>query len=124
MVVILHNIRSIFNVGSIFRTADGCGIGKLYLCGITPAPLDRFGQKDPRFAKVALGAEKVVLWERVASIARLIDGLKEQGWFVVALEQDPEGATLSLRTYQQEPIQANSAGGGGGDTRAFPRYTQ
>lgn len=88
MVGILHNVRSIFNVGSIFRTADGAGIEKLFLCGVTPSPLDRFEMKDPRLAKVALGAENTVGWERSSSTSRLIGTLKKQGWFIVALEQD------------------------------------
>jgi len=54
---ILDNLRSVFNVGSIFRSADGCGIVKhLYLCGTTPTP------DHPKMAKTALGAEKVIPW--------------------------------------------------------------
>lgn len=60
MVAILDNIRSMHNVGSIFRTADGAGIKKLYLCGITPSPIDRFGQIRQAISKASLGAEKAV----------------------------------------------------------------
>ena len=88
MIVLLHNIRSLHNVGSIFRTADGAGVEKLYLCGITPAPVDRFGEVQPQLAKVSLGAEKTVAWERAASTSVLISKLKKQGFTIVALEQD------------------------------------
>jgi tRNA G18 (ribose-2'-O)-methylase SpoU len=88
MIVILDNIRSLHNVGSIFRTADAVGVEKLYLCGITPSPLDRFGVVRGDVAKVSLGAENTVPWESVASTSRLITSLKKQGYTIVALEQD------------------------------------
>jgi len=80
MIVILHNIRSLYNVGSIFRTADAAGIKKIYLCGITPTPVDRFGKIQPQLAKVSLGAEKFVAWEYCKSTTRLIDKLKASGF--------------------------------------------
>ena len=64
MIVLLHNIRSAHNVGSIFRTADAAGITKLYLCGITPAPLDKYKQPVQKIAQVSLGAEDSVDWEQ------------------------------------------------------------
>jgi len=88
MIVLLHNIRSLHNVGSIFRTADAVGVEKLYLCGITPSPLDRFGVVRSDIAKVALGAEKTVTWEKIVSTSRLIASLKKQGYTILALEQD------------------------------------
>ena len=84
---ILHDVRSVHNVGSIFRTADGAGFEKIYLCGITPRPTDRFGKLRPDFAKVALGAEKNISWEFVEDIAALIPALKKEGWDIAALEQ-------------------------------------
>lgn len=87
-VVLLENIRSLHNVGSIFRTADAAGASKIYLSGITPSPLDRFGRPDPRLAKVALGAEKTVAWEKTSSAARTISALKKDNFMIVALEQD------------------------------------
>ena len=87
MVAILHNVRSLHNVGSIFRTADAAGIEKLYLCGITPEPLDRFGVIRQQVGKVSLGAEKTVPWEKAASTSRLIDKLKKDGYKIFALEQ-------------------------------------
>ena len=87
MIVLLDNIRSLHNVGSIFRTADAVGAGKLYLCGITPIPKDRFGEVPAQLAKVALGAEQTVEWEKVSTTASCIDMLKKQGFKIVALEQ-------------------------------------
>ena len=63
LAVIAHDIRSVHNVGSIFRTADAAGVEKIFLCGITPAPLDRFKEVRADFAKVALGAERYIPWE-------------------------------------------------------------
>ncbi len=87
MIAVLDNIRSVHNVGSMFRTADGVGIEKMYCCGVTPTPLDRFGRPRKDFAKVSLGAEKFVEWDYAASTARLLSALKKQGYTVIALEQ-------------------------------------
>ena len=97
MIAILQNIRSLYNVGSIFRTADAAGIEKLYFCGITPAPVDQFGKVKPKLAKVSLGSEKTVLWEKVASASRLIDRLKKAGYKIWAVEQDRR-ASLYYKT--------------------------
>ena len=78
---VLNNIRSLYNVGSIFRTADGAGIEKLWLCGITGHPPDKM------IAKTALGAEKVVAWEHTTSALAVIRDLKKQGYQIVLLEQ-------------------------------------
>ena len=101
MIAILQNVRSLYNVGSIFRTADAAGIKKLYLCGITPTPLDRFGNKRKELAKVALGAEDYIQWEKignspssVATIA-LIKKLKKDGHKIIALEQDERSIPYS-----------------------------
>lgn len=92
--VILHNVRSLHNVGSIFRTADAAGVDKIYLCGITPEPVDRFGKVRPQLAKVSLGAEKTVVWEKCGSTSRLIDKLKNPptggGCKIFAIEQSPK----------------------------------
>lgn len=77
-----------YNVGSIFRTADGAGVEKIYLCGITPTPTDKFGRLRPKLAKVSLGADRSVPWERVTSTTKLIDRLKKDKWKVLAIEQD------------------------------------
>jgi len=87
-IVILHNIRSVENVGAMFRTADAAGINKIYLTGYTPAPLDRFGRKRKDLAKSALGAEEFVAWETKKSILSLLVKLKKEKYFVIAIEQD------------------------------------
>lgn len=87
-VVILHNIRSVENVGAMFRTADAAGVQKIYLVGITPAPLDRFGRKRKDLAKSALGAEEFVSWEQVKSLPGLLRVLKQDGYFIIGVEQD------------------------------------
>ncbi len=86
MIAILHNIRSLYNVGSIFRTADAVGLEKIYLCGITPTPYDEFGQLRPQLAKVSLGAEKTVSWEKVKQTTRLIDVLKKSDFEIFVVE--------------------------------------
>jgi tRNA G18 (ribose-2'-O)-methylase SpoU len=86
--LILLDIRSIHNVGSIFRTADCAGVKKIYLAGYTPAPVDRFGRKRADFAKVSLGAEEAVEWESAADAETLIKELKASGMKIIAVEQD------------------------------------
>lgn len=88
IIVILYNIRSVENVGAMFRTADAAGVDKIYLCGITPAPLDRFGRKRKDLAKSALGAEEFVPWEQVKNISTLLLKLKKQGFQIIGAEQD------------------------------------
>jgi 23S rRNA (guanosine2251-2'-O)-methyltransferase len=85
--LLLPDIRSVHNVGSIFRTADCAGVGRIFLAGTTPAPLDRFGRKRKDFAKVALGAEDTVPWESANDPLALIKVLKKRGVQIVALEQ-------------------------------------
>ena len=86
--VLLHDIRSTHNVGSIFRTADAAGVWRVYLTGYTPTPTDRFGRARKDITKTALGAEKFLPWEHQVSPARLISKLKKEGWKVVGVEQD------------------------------------
>ena len=54
--IILEDIRSAYNVGAIFRTADAAGVAKVFLAGYTPAPIDRFGRVQPEIEKTSLGA--------------------------------------------------------------------
>ncbi len=86
--VIIHNIRSVENVGAMFRTADAAGISKIYLTGYTPAPLDRFGRKRKDIAKSALGAEEYVAWEQKKNLPSLISKLKKEGFLIIGIEQD------------------------------------
>ena len=87
-VLIFHNIRSVENVGAMFRTADAAGVNKIYLTGYTPAPLDRFGRKRKDLAKSALGAEEFMPWEQKKSISALLTQLKKSGFQIVAIEQE------------------------------------
>ena len=87
-IAILDNLRSVYNVGSIFRTANAVGIEKIYLCGTTPTPLDKKGIRRKDFAKVALGAEDTVAWEYFESTFECIKKLKEEGCYVLSLEQN------------------------------------
>lgn len=80
MIVIAHNIRSLHNVGSIFRSCDVFGVEKLYLSGISGVPPRR------EIAKVALGSEHRVVWEHVNEILGLIARLRIEGYQIVALE--------------------------------------
>lgn len=79
--LILHNIRSAYNVGSIFRTADAVGVGKIFIGGYTPSP------DNPKVTKTSLGAEKSVAWEKNFNSWKTIEMLKSKGVLVAALEQ-------------------------------------
>ena len=81
IVAILHNIRSLHNVGSIFRTADAVGISKIFLTGFSGTP-DTLKAK-----KVSLGAEHSVPWEKVKDSAIVLKKLKNAGYHIVAVEQ-------------------------------------
>jgi len=98
--LILHNIRSVHNVGSIFRTADGAGVEKMYLSSITPSPVDRLGRDRSDVAKVALGAEKTVSYEMYESLEDLINELKKEGFEIVALEQSSR--SVNYKKYKPE----------------------
>ncbi len=92
IVAVLHNIRSLHNVGSIFRTADAVGAKKIYLCGITPGPVDRFGREVRAFTKVSLGAEKTVAYEKARRAADALAKLKKDGYTILAVEQSRRAA--------------------------------
>lgn len=91
--IILHNVRSAHNVGTIFRTADGAGVNKIYLGGYTPTPA-----KDPKILKTSLGAERYIPWERHAQTWRLLKKLKKEGIFILALEQ--AGDSIDYRQFR------------------------
>lgn len=79
--VICDSIRSLENIGSIFRTADALGVDKIYLCGISGTP------PHHKISKTALGAEKTIPFEYQKQVGRLIDKLKKDKIKIVALEQ-------------------------------------
>ncbi len=87
-ILIIHNVRSVQNVGAMFRTADVAGIDKIYLTGYTPTPLDRFGRKRGDLAKSALGAEEFVIWEQKKSILPLLAKLNKEKFYIIAIEQN------------------------------------
>ncbi|HLC75775.1 MAG TPA: RNA methyltransferase [Candidatus Peribacterales bacterium] len=86
--VIAHNIRSLWNVGSLFRTCDGFGVTKLYLTGYTGRP--------PRkeITKTALGAEEFVPWEHVDEPMNIVEDLKKNGYVIVSLEQTDQSSSI------------------------------
>ncbi len=86
--VVLDNLRSLYNVGSFFRTADAAGIEKLYLSGITGTP----PQKG--IAKTALGAEDTVAWERVETGIEIVNRLRARGYEVAAVETSMHAVDL------------------------------
>lgn len=91
--LILHNIRSAENVGSMFRSADAFGVSKIFVTGYTPAPVDRFKRPVGKIAKTALGAEQTVPWER-GEVGDIVVRLKEQQVRVIVLEQAPHATSL------------------------------
>jgi tRNA G18 (ribose-2'-O)-methylase SpoU len=104
-VLVLENLRSVENTGSIFRTAEGLGVLRIILVGTTPAPLDRFGRKRADFAKVSLGAEDLVEWEHVSveNFQSTIFNLQKDGFKIIALEQNPKAKKLeSLKAKKLE----------------------
>jgi 23S rRNA (guanosine2251-2'-O)-methyltransferase len=104
MVAILNNVRSVHNVGSMFRTAEGAGLSQLYLCGITPTPIDRFGRPVQKMSKVSLGAETYLPWEHQPVAVKLLDKLREENWTIVALEQSPNSIPLSKAKYTKREL--------------------
>ena len=93
LVVVLDNVRSLHNVGSVFRSCDAFRIEAVYLCGITATP------PSAEIHKTALGAEESVSWKYYESTLDAVEELKQQGYFVYSIEQ-VEGsenmATISL----------------------------
>jgi 23S rRNA (guanosine2251-2'-O)-methyltransferase len=85
--LLLADMRSTHNVGSIFRTADAAGVSAIVLSGTTPAPLDRFNNPRSDIAKVALGAEKTVSWTYSRTTLPVIKKHKKEGFQIIALEQ-------------------------------------
>ena len=96
--ILLPDIRSAYNVGSIFRSADCFGIEKIYLSGTTPTPIDRFGRSNSgaqkEISKTALGAEKDIMWEYIDDINKFITKIKNDGFIIVSIEQDKKSIDL------------------------------
>ena len=96
LVVVLDHVRSLYNVGSVFRTSDAFRVSLVCLCGITARP------PHPEIHKTALGAEDSVDWKYFERTEDCITWLKEQGYKVLAIEQC-EGSTLLNSKFLDEP---------------------
>lgn len=90
VIVLLHNIRSAHNVGSIFRTADAVGVNQMYLTGYTPLPLDKFLRPQKMIAKTALGAELHIPWVHEKSPNNILETLRKEGYLIIGIEQDAQ----------------------------------
>lgn len=88
--VLLDNIRSAWNVGSILRSADGFGFDRVYLCGITTTP------DNEAVGKTSLGAEKNIAWSHHKDALKIAQELKNDGWRIVALEEGEDAKMLDL----------------------------
>ena len=97
--VLVDNIRSAWNVGSILRSADGFGFTHAYLCGISPTP------ENEAVTKTSLGAEDFVTWSYHKDAVKLTKGLKKAGWKVLALEEHERAQSIANRT---EVLESNT----------------
>lgn len=89
IVVVLDDIRSGHNVGSLFRTADAFNIEKIILCGITPQPPHR------EILKTAIGSTHSVVWEYDSAVSKALGSLREDGYLLIGVEQTDESRPLS-----------------------------
>lgn len=106
LIVVLENIRSVYNVGSIFRTMEGFGHGDVILLGITPTPLDKRGLKRSDFFKTALGAEDRINWKFVATNEELRTLYPEaKVWCLERKDEiDPIWETLTTEKNSDETV--------------------
>jgi tRNA G18 (ribose-2'-O)-methylase SpoU len=111
LAVLLDNIRSAWNVGSILRSADGFGFAQAFLCGITPMP------DNEAVAKTSLGAEDSVPWSYHKDAVMLVDGLKGEGWKVLALEEDQRAISIEDASAS---LGLETARSNGGSARSSP----
>jgi 23S rRNA (guanosine2251-2'-O)-methyltransferase len=98
LIVIAHNIRSVYNVGSFFRTCDAAGVEELIIGGYSPDPT------HPRMHKTALGAEFSVKWRKAKQTWREIEKLKKSGYHIVALETSKEATQLFRHKPKQRTV--------------------
>ncbi len=89
IIIVLDNVRSLHNVGSAFRTADGFAVEAIYLCGITAQPPHR------EIEKTALGATQSILWKYFENVADAVDNLKQNHYQIIAIEQAENSVSLS-----------------------------
>ena len=93
VIVVLDNIRSLYNTGAFFRTGDACAVQKLVLCGITPRP-DQGGRQARAIAKTALGAEGSVPWEYERDTRAALASAHQAGYQIAVIETSPEAVSL------------------------------
>lgn len=91
LVLVIHNVRSSHNVGSLIRTADGVGVEEVILSGYTPGPYDRFKRPNKELIKTALGAHESVPVRHTDSIVEEMMRYKQEGWTIVACESGIQG---------------------------------
>ncbi|MEI8096952.1 MAG: TrmH family RNA methyltransferase [Candidatus Moraniibacteriota bacterium] len=101
LVLVIHNVRSALNVGSLFRTADGAGVSRIFLTGYTPTPAKEKTvyrtKAEKELAKTALGAEKNVSWEKSVTLSKVLMKLRQEKFEIVGLEQDKK--SVDYRKY-------------------------
>ena len=98
LTVVVDNVRSLFNVGSIFRSADGAGVAHLHLCGITPTP------ENPKLGKTALGAELTVPWSYHKNSLDCIAFLRRAGYLLWALEEERDAISIFQAPVPPQPL--------------------
>jgi 23S rRNA (guanosine2251-2'-O)-methyltransferase len=106
IIMIVHNVRSAQNVGSLLRSADGFGVKKVFFTGYTPFPMTKADNRPPHTAqkvhkkitKTSLGAENSVLWQHQTDVFECLNPIKQQGFTIVALEQSK--GSVDIRKYK------------------------
>lgn len=100
--ILLENIRSMLNVGGVFRIADAVGAEKILLVGYTPAPIDRMGRENSKLAKTALGAERSVSWQQYKTTSDALAAHPEHDPVVV--EQTPAAIPYTAYKMSRNPL--------------------
>ena len=104
VILLLDNIRSAHNVGSLFRIADTIGVSEIILSGITPCPIDRFDRPVKEIVKTALGAEQTIPWRYTDRTIDELGDLKKQGFSIVMLEQASGAVDYKTRTLPEKAV--------------------
>ena len=100
--ILLENIRSMLNVGGVFRIADAVGAEKILLVGYTPAPIDRMGRENSKLAKTALGAERSVPWQQYKTTSDALAAHAE--YSPVVVEQTPTAVPYTAHKMPRNPL--------------------
>lgn len=102
--LILHRVRSAYNVGSMFRSADGIGVDKIFITGFTQAPSQKEyalqSKAEKMLSKTSLGADKYVPWKKAQNLGKLIEKLKKDNFQIIALEQNE--SSIDYRSFKPE----------------------